>query len=70
MAGCDYYSCDICGGKTFYDAEVQPAWERGADKSVDAGWVVYAGCGAIKALCPKCAKTHEIKIVKKEDSHA
>lgn len=22
MAGCDYHHCEVCGAKTFYDAEV------------------------------------------------
>ena len=41
MAAADYYGCDLCGSKTFYDAELDydfqpsrhtnpdcPAWER------------------------------------------
>jgi hypothetical protein len=49
MAGCDYYSCDICGCKTFYDAEVD--YESGNR------------VGAMKCICKDCAKRYDLIIV-------
>ena len=49
MALADYYLCDKCEQKTFYDA------------TVDYGW----GVGGMAVLCKKCAGTHEVKIVEK-----
>lgn len=47
MAGADYLSCDVCGCKTIYDAEVN---------------YEYANCRDIAALCKDCEKTHRIVI--------
>ena len=44
MAGGDYYSCDKCECKTFYDSEV------------DYSYMV----GQMMVLCDNCVKTHEI----------
>lgn len=52
MAGCDYYSCDVCGSKCFYDAEVNYQDYR------DMGRL-----GDIKAICGACAETHRIVIL-------
>lgn len=41
MAGADYYLCDRCDAKAFYDAEVE--WE-------------YAMVGAMWVFCEKCAE--------------
>lgn len=57
MAGADYYSCDVCGGKTFYDATLY-------EYASDAG--PYDKCvGAMVVLCLACAKTHNVVIQKK-----
>ena len=53
MAGCDYYHCDKCGCKCFYDADL--------DDRLTSSWV-----GEFAAICDQCAKTWEIKIVEKE----
>ena len=64
MAGADYYSCDICSNKTFYDAalyydfsgglenenpETKQPWPAG-----NVGWMVV--------LCKSCSKTHKVVI--------
>lgn len=35
MAGCDYRSCDVCGGKAFYDANLN--YEGG--EKINGEWV-------------------------------
>lgn len=76
MAASDYRSCDVCGGKAFYDASLN--YETG-DK-VDGKWVYsktpfrvagesqgaygngldYVGDWAV--ICTDCAKTHRVVI--------
>jgi hypothetical protein len=51
MAGADYYSCDICGCKTFYDAQLD------YDDNGDLPRV-----GDMKVLCNECAETHRVVI--------
>ena len=65
MAGADYYSCDLCGRKTFYDAELQyEAWrdngKRNSNPVTGHPWPI--GAGAMAVLCVDCAKTHAITI--------
>lgn len=71
MAACDYYSCDVCGGKCFYDANLN--YET-PDRNGNDSWgnrinpedlmrgqthkLDYAGDMA--AICRDCAKTHEV----------
>lgn len=51
MAMADYYLCDNCGGKCFYESQdVELALERAGD---------------IAAICKECSKTHECIIVGK-----
>ena len=77
MAAGDYRSCDVCGGKAFYDANLN--YETG-DK-VDGKWVYsdtpyrisgaaqgkygvgldYVGDWAV--ICVDCAKTHKTVVV-------
>lgn len=52
MAGADYYSCDVCGNKTVYDADIYDRWE---DPRV----------GAMIIICSKCSETHEVVIHEK-----
>lgn len=58
MALCDYRLCDACGGKAFYDANLNYSEETGMPDYVGA-WVV---------LCEDCAKTHDIVVVAKEEA--
>ncbi len=63
MAASDYYSCDVCGGKAFYDANL------GYDFDNEKPCVSY-GCGMklgyvgdMAVICDNCAKTHEVKVI-------
>jgi hypothetical protein len=47
MAGGNYYLCDICKAKTFYDADFD--W-----------W--SSGVGDLVCLCSKCAERYEVVI--------
>jgi hypothetical protein len=77
MAASDYRSCDVCGGKAFYDANLN--YENG--DNVDGEWVYpdtpyrvagedqgkygsaldYVGDWAV--ICTDCAKTHRTAIL-------
>ena len=68
MAAADYHSCDRCGAKTFYDAEIPGEyvggewrynWQPGGE-----GYPPFPGYVAY-ALCNECEKTHEIVIREK-----
>ncbi|MDH5527172.1 MAG: hypothetical protein OEY97_07690 [Nitrospirota bacterium] len=49
MAMIDYYLCDLCGEKCFYDANVR--WKS-------------TNVGDIRALCTECAKEARIEVVR------
>lgn len=56
MAAADYYGCDVCGAKTFYDANLDydcapPTYEP-----------TLPGVGQMKVICKACAEHHEIVI--------
>lgn len=77
MAAGDYRSCDVCGGKAFYDVKLN----YDAGDKVDGKWVYsdtpyrvagvdqgqygvgldYVGDWAV--ICTDCAKTHKTVIV-------
>lgn len=57
MAAADYYLCDKCDAKTFYDANLTDDWwshnpYEGLDMAV---------------LCEKCSATHEVVIVERKE---
>lgn len=54
MASSDYYSCDVCSTKTFYDANVDWA------VAIEAKRI-----GRIMCICPDCHKKYELKLVNK-----
>lgn len=56
MAASDYRLCDVCNGKTFYDARLN------YDFKEHPGVGLY-GVGDWAVLCVECNKTHEIKVV-------
>lgn len=60
MAGADYRSCDVCGTKTVYDADLHYADEW------DPTWKRPYGVGAWVVICQECAKTHEIVLRKRK----
>lgn len=53
MAYVDYYHCDLCDAKAFYDADVD----------YDGTGV---GVGHMMVICKDCAKTHEVVVLEKE----
>ena len=57
MAGGDYQSCDLCGGKSFYDANL--GWDLNEEDAPNGLW----GRGDVAALCMTCAKTHKCIVV-------
>ena len=62
MTFIDYRLCDICGNKTFYDADLNYD-----EPDANGRWHwIPDGVGAWAVICVACAATHEIKIVKKE----
>jgi hypothetical protein len=71
MAMADYYLCDVCGCKCFYDSNLN--WEWGTkddpipdDEKVRGTELRLDSCGDIGALCRTCAKTHEVVVRKIE----
>ena len=61
MAAADYRSCDVCKGKTFYDAELDykecmnaPSYGAPMPEGDVGDWAV---------LCSRCALVHKIEIV-------
>jgi len=75
MAGADYKSCDVCGGKTFYDAnlgyETEDKWNKeqafykevGEEQLPKGKGYKLAHLGDWAVICVDCAKTHKTQIV-------
>jgi len=59
MALSDYYLCDVCDRKTFYDAEVQYKNDITQERNLPVG------VGDMRVLCPECATQYDIIIAKK-----
>ena len=57
MAGADYKTCDNCGGKSYYDADLH--WDFDEEDKPNGLW----NLGDISALCMECAKTHKCVVV-------
>lgn len=64
MAGADYFHCDVCGGKAFYDAHLN--WDCDAEMSGRSDLPALDYTGDIRALCDDCAKTHVVVVVERE----
>lgn len=64
MAGADYYSCDICGNKTFYDADLYAGCVTNSNTETDHPWP-DGYVGGMAVICIDCAKEYKIEIVKK-----
>ena len=58
MAVSDYYLCDVCGGKCFYDSNLNYDFENRNER----GDPKLDYVGDMAAICEKCAETHEIVI--------
>ena len=63
MAGCDYYSCDVCGSKTFYDANL--SYDDNLENKITHHRWPDGYIGDMAVLCDECAKTHKIEIVER-----
>ena len=62
MAGADYRSCDICGSKTFYDADLQYDKVDASHPAVRGEGYNLGYLGDWKVICHKCAETNEVVI--------
>ncbi len=61
MAGADYYSCDACGRRTFYDAELNYHHILKNSK----GTAKLEGVGDLVAICDDCFEAgYRIEIAK------
>lgn len=60
MAYADYFHCDACGFKAFYDSNID--WES-TNVAVEHGAPV-----SVFALCAYCFKTHEIVVQKRSEA--
>ena len=63
MALADYRLCDICGNKTFYDANLNYDFDDPELKGKD--WPLV-GLGDWVVICKECAKTHVCVVKKRE----
>lgn len=63
MAMADYYLCDVCSQKAFYDSNLDYDFDAPVDYGCGSklGWV-----GDMAAICDQCAKTHIVVILAKE----
>jgi hypothetical protein len=59
MAAADYWLCDVCGNKTFYDANLDYHNDYPCRKD---GRMLPRGCGDAASICERCAETHEVVI--------
>lgn len=60
MAEADYRQCDVCGGKSFYDANLHypDIWEDEPLPSGTGDWAV---------ICVECAKNYRCVVEMRED---
>jgi len=74
MASSDYRLCDVCGNKTFYDADLNygkndyikdQVSPRRVGKDVWDEHLEYLGDWSV--ICNSCAKTHKTQIIKLEE---
>jgi hypothetical protein len=63
MAMCDYYLCDKCGKKCFYDASI-------AEYDDENNYLLSGAKVDIAAICEECAKTHTCIVVPREHADA
>lgn len=63
MARADYWLCDVCDGKSFYDANLD--WDYAREKNSvrpDDGRMIPVGAGDMAVICVQCAKTHKVVV--------
>lgn len=56
MAMADYRLCDVCSGKTFYDANLD--YQKPDAEHAHEWWLHGVGDWAV--ICTKCSETHEV----------
>lgn len=68
MAASDYRHCDMCGGKAFYDANLnyQCGSEIPREDKIRGGEYKLDHLGDWAVLCRTCAKTHQCAIVERQ----
>jgi len=70
MAYADYYLCDVCGEKTFYDANLNYNSDFGEESYNENPITKHRWpdgyVGSMAVICKVCAKTHKIEILKVE----
>ena len=68
MAAADYYLCDVCGGKTFYDANLSYGnyGDRNEDPDTHHPWP-DGNVGLMLVLCRDCAKAHTVSMTPNAD---
>jgi hypothetical protein len=62
MAMADYYLCDQCGGKTFYDTGLDWRYEDDEGNDCEAN---LRGVGDMVVICEKCAAKFEVVVMPK-----
>lgn len=63
MAAADYYLCDCCGGKAFYDANLNYDFDQW-DNDKQQYKLDYVG--TMKVVCTDCSDKFEAVIVEKK----
>ena len=58
MASVDYYLCDACGKKTFYDATLSYDGDNG-DPTFNKRWP-DGDVGGMAVICKACAENHNV----------
>ena len=66
MAAADYRLCDVCGGKVFYDANLN--YDFGERSPCGDPKLDYLGDWAV--ICDECCKTHVCVVMKRADIDA
>lgn len=64
MAYSDYRLCDVCGDKTFYDADLNYDYES-VEKSATGVILEYLGQWVV--ICNSCTSTHDVLLVRRRD---
>lgn len=64
MALADYYLCDVCDAKTFYDANLSYDFKGGNVNPNGTPWPV-GNVGWMTVLCKECAKSHSVEVMPK-----
>lgn len=58
VASADYYLCDVCGKKTFYDAPLSYDDNNG-NPEINKRWP-DGDVGDMAVICKECSKTHTV----------